>query len=74
MFVLTRNGLRIDFFVKTYQRLNEENLLLNAENNSGVVLLTVEDNYAKQLEYLVVAPDVLSVHALENRVNDLLLR
>ena len=68
MIVLTRNGLKTDSFINTYQQLEEENLLLNNEVNTGIVLLTVDDTDSKQFEYLIAAPDSGSAFALEKRL------
>ena len=65
MIVLTRNGLKTDSFIKTCQQLEDENLLLNNENNTGIVLLTVDDTDSKQFEFLIAAPDSESALALD---------
>jgi hypothetical protein len=71
MIVLTRNGMKTDSFIKTYQQLDDENLLLNNETNSGIILLTVDETASKQFEYLVVSPDLKSADALEKKLNNL---
>jgi hypothetical protein len=68
MVVLTRNGLKTDSFINTYQHLSDNNLLLNSDNNTGIILLTVDDTDSKQFEYLVAAPDLKSAHALERKI------
>lgn len=72
MIVLTRNGLKIDSFIKTYQQLEAENLLLNCENNAGIVFLTVDDTYSNQLEYLIAAPDLVVAAEIEKKLNNIL--
>lgn len=72
MIVSTRNGLKIDSFIKTYQQLEEENLLLNSKTNTGIVLLTVDDIASKQLEYLIAAPDSKNTFALEEKLRNIL--
>jgi hypothetical protein len=72
MMVLTRNGVRTDSFIEAYTKLKEENLLLSRENKMGIVILTVDDIYSKQLEYLIAAPDLLSIQTLEKVVNSIL--
>jgi len=73
MTVLTRNGLKTNCFITTFQQLKEENLLLNNENNTGkntgIVVLTVDDTDSKQFEYLIAAPNLESALALEKRLN-----
>jgi hypothetical protein len=71
MIVLTRNGLRTNSFINVYQKLKEKNLLLNNENRTGIVLLTVDDTDSKQLEYLVAASDLVSAYALEKKINNI---
>ncbi|MBA3662050.1 MAG: hypothetical protein H0W64_10000 [Gammaproteobacteria bacterium] len=71
MVVLTYDGLKTTSFIEIYKKLKAENLLLNKINNTGVVLLTVDDVYTKQLEYLVAAPNLEKAYALEKKVNTL---
>lgn len=72
MIVSTRNNLKTDSFINTHKQLKDKNLLLNNDNNAGIVLLTVDDTDAKQFEYLVAAPNLQSAHALEKKLNNIL--
>lgn len=67
--VLTRNGLKTDSFINTYQQLNDNHLLLNNGDDTGVVLLTVDDTDSKQFEYFIAAPDLKIAHELEKKLN-----
>jgi hypothetical protein len=71
--VLTRNGLKTDCFMKTYQHLNEENLLFDSKNHTGIVLLTIDDTDSKQFEYLIAAPNSESALAIEKKLNSYML-
>jgi len=68
MIVFTRNGLKTDSFLNTYKKLKEKNLLLNNDNNAGIILLTVDDTDSKQFEYLVAAPDLKSAYTVEKKL------
>lgn len=72
MVVLTRYGLKVNSFLNTYQKLKDKNLLLNDGDISGVILLTVDDVYSEQFEYLVAAPDLESAYALEVELKNIL--
>lgn len=66
MTVITRNGLKIDSFLATKQQLLEKNILLKNGQCNGIVLLTVDDVYSKQSEYLIAAPNLASAQLLES--------
>jgi hypothetical protein len=71
MIVLTRNGLKTDSFINTYNELKDKNLLLSNDDEAGIVLLTVDDTNSKQFEYLVAAPDLKIAYTLEKKLSNL---
>jgi len=60
--IITRNGMKTKSFDDTFEKLRNENILLTNEKSTGVVLLTVDDTYSQEFEYLVVAKDVHSAN------------
>jgi len=70
--LLTRKGIHIASFAHVHQLLQKHGLLLKPHCQSGVALLTIDDRYSKQAEYLVAAPDLVSAYALESRLLQLL--
>ncbi len=73
MIVLTRNGLKTDSFINTYNKLKNKNLLLRHGDDTGIVLLTVDDTHSKQFEYLVAAPNLKIAYNLEKKLSNLIL-
>lgn len=72
MVVSTRNGFQTDSFLNLYQKLEDKNLLFKSGDAAGVVLLTIDDAYSRQFEYLVVARDLEGVYSLEKELNSML--
>jgi len=66
--ILTRMGMKVSSFSRVYQMLKDQGLLLSPDNPSGVAILTVDDRYSNQIEYLVAAPDLTSAYTLENQL------
>jgi hypothetical protein len=64
---LTRKGLKTTGFAKTHQNLKDRNLLFNTGNDSGVIILTIDEKYTGELEIMVIAPSLETAHALEQK-------
>jgi|GEM_PF-6715532 hypothetical protein len=66
--LITRKGLSIRSFEKTYEQLKSNNLLLKPGMKSGVVISTIEEKYSGQMECLFAAPDIASAYEMEKQV------
>jgi len=66
--IITRNGMKTKSFSDTLEKLTNENLMLTNEKSTGVVLLTIDDMYSHEFEYLIVANDLKSANALEKKL------
>ena len=70
--ILTNNKLKVTSFQQAYRILAAHKLLLTAQNKFGVVLLTLDERYSKQVEYFFVAPTLVEAKKMEIKLTQLL--